>query len=165
MGDNIIYTPDQLNTFFATPQAIIPSNTDFNSAFDSPTDEFAVINICELEIYNTIHQIRSNAVGADGVPIKFLKIILHHILPYITHVFNTILMLSSYPALIEINKDYASGQDQQSRQSLGLQAYKYPAKFVQTNGSNHGEPDHCTHRKKWNDESTSTRIQIKPQPF
>jgi hypothetical protein len=98
VSDNIIYTQDQLNTFFATPQAIRPSNTDFNSASDSPTDEFAFINTFELEVYNAIRQIRSNAVGADDVPIKFLKIILPYILPYITHVFNTILMLSSYPA-------------------------------------------------------------------
>jgi hypothetical protein len=34
--DNIIYTPNQLNTFFATPhQTIRPSNTDFDSANDS----------------------------------------------------------------------------------------------------------------------------------
>jgi hypothetical protein len=92
---NIIYTPDQLNTFFATH---ICSNTDFDSAYSSPTEEFAFINTFELEFYNAIRQIRYNAVGADGVSIKFLKIILIHILPYVTQVFNTILMSSSYPA-------------------------------------------------------------------
>jgi hypothetical protein len=35
--------------------------------------------------------------------------------------------------------------------------------FVQSNGSNYAEPDHCTHRKKLNDESASIRLQIKPQ--
>jgi hypothetical protein len=73
VDDNIIYTPDQLNTFFATPHTVRPSNTDFDSAYDSPTEEFAFINTFELEVHNAIHQIRSNAIGADGVPIKFLK--------------------------------------------------------------------------------------------
>jgi hypothetical protein len=91
--DNNIYTQDQLNTFFATPQTVRPSNTDFDSAY-----ELAFINTFELEVYNGIHQIRSNAIGADSVPIKFLQIILNHILPYVTHVFNTVRMSSSYPA-------------------------------------------------------------------
>jgi hypothetical protein len=51
-----------------------------------------------------IHQIRSNAIGADGVTIKFLKIILPQIVPYVTHVFNTVLMSSSYPALWKLSK-------------------------------------------------------------
>jgi hypothetical protein len=56
----IIYTADQLSTFFATPQTVRPSNTDFDSAYDSPTEEFAFINTFELEVYwNDIHQIMS----------------------------------------------------------------------------------------------------------
>jgi hypothetical protein len=84
VDDKIIYTPDQLNTFFATPQTVRPSNIDFDSAYDSPTEEFSFINTFELEVYNVIHQIRSNASGADGVPIKLLKIILPKILPYVS---------------------------------------------------------------------------------
>jgi hypothetical protein len=77
VDDNISYTPDQLNTFFVTPQTVKSSNTDFDSAYE----EFAFINTFELEVYNAVHQIRSNAVGADGV-LKFLNIILPHILLY-----------------------------------------------------------------------------------
>jgi hypothetical protein len=73
VDDNIIYTPDQLNTFFETPQTVRPSSTDFDSAYNSPTEEFAFINTFEQEVYNAIHQIRSNTIGADGVTIKFLK--------------------------------------------------------------------------------------------
>jgi hypothetical protein len=86
VDDNIIFTPDQMNTFFATPQTIRPNNTDFDSAYDSPTEELAFISTFELEVYIAIHQIRSNAVGADGIPFKILKIILPHILPYVTHI-------------------------------------------------------------------------------
>jgi hypothetical protein len=104
VGDKIIYTPDQLNTFFATPQTVRPSNIDFDSAYDSPTEEFDFINTFEMEDYNVIHQNRSNASGADGVPIKFRKIILPHILPYVNHVFNNVLMSSSYPASWKLSK-------------------------------------------------------------
>jgi hypothetical protein len=31
--------------------------TDFDSAYDSPTEEFAFINTFELEVYNDIHQV------------------------------------------------------------------------------------------------------------
>jgi hypothetical protein len=40
----------------------------------------------------------------EFVPIKFLKIILPHILPYVIHIFNTILMSSSYPASWKFSK-------------------------------------------------------------
>jgi hypothetical protein len=46
----------------------------------------------------------SNAIGADGVHFKFLKIILPHKLSYVTHVFNTVLMSSSYPASWKLSK-------------------------------------------------------------
>jgi hypothetical protein len=73
-------------------------------AYDSPTEEFTFINTFELEVYNSIHQIRSNAISADDVPIRFQKIILSHILRYVTHVFNTVLMSSSYPASWKFSK-------------------------------------------------------------
>jgi hypothetical protein len=52
MDDN---TTDQLNTFFATPQTVRPSDIDFDFAYDSQTEEFAFINTFELEVYNFIH--------------------------------------------------------------------------------------------------------------
>jgi hypothetical protein len=40
----------------------------------------------------------------DDVPIRFLKMILLHIISKITHIFNTILMTSSYPAAWKVSK-------------------------------------------------------------
>jgi hypothetical protein len=40
----------------------------------------------------------------DGVPIKFLKMMLPHILAFIKHIFNTILTTSSYPQTWIISK-------------------------------------------------------------
>jgi hypothetical protein len=97
LDDNITHTPDQLNTFFATLQTVRLSNTDSDCAYDSLPVEFAFINTFQLGVYNAVHKIRSNAFAADGLPIKFLKIILPHILSYVIHVFNTVFMSSSYP--------------------------------------------------------------------
>jgi hypothetical protein len=110
-----IYIPDQLNTFFATPQTVWPSYTDFDSAYDSPTEELAFINTFELLIYNYIDQIRSNGIVADVVPIKFQKIILPHILPYVTYVFNTVLTSSSYPASWKLSKSMPVAKNNDSR--------------------------------------------------
>jgi hypothetical protein len=107
VDDKIIYTPDQLNTLFETPQTVRPSNIDFDSAYDSPTEEFAFIKTFELEVYNAIHQIRSNAIGADGVPIKFPKIILPQILPY--------------PSVVEIIKNHGP-TIQEVSQTIGILA-------------------------------------------
>jgi hypothetical protein len=66
--------------------------------------EFAFAGTFELEVFNTIYQIKSNAIGSDGVPIKFLRIILTHILPYVTHIFNSILTTSSFPMTWKLSK-------------------------------------------------------------
>jgi hypothetical protein len=59
-------------------------------------------------------------------------------------------MSSSYPALWNLSK------------IMPVAKTHDPANFVQSNGNNHAEPDHYAHRKKWNDESTSIRLEIKP---
>jgi hypothetical protein len=52
VDDNFIYTPDQLNTFFAIPKTVRPNNTGFDSTYNFLTGEFAFINTFELKVYN-----------------------------------------------------------------------------------------------------------------
>jgi hypothetical protein len=59
------------------------------AAESSIYEEFSFNGTFDLEVFNAIHQIKSNAIGMD-VPIRFLKIILPHIISII--IFNTILM-------------------------------------------------------------------------
>jgi hypothetical protein len=84
LDDNIITTPYQLNTFFATRTVIRPSANYVDSGRNPQNVEFAFAGTFELEVFNAIYQIKSNAIGSDGVPIKFLRIILTHILPYLS---------------------------------------------------------------------------------
>jgi hypothetical protein len=100
--NNILYTPDQLNDYFTSRTPAASRHTD--AANPPGLDDFSFCNTYDLEVFNALHQIKSNAVGMDGVPIRFLKIILPYILPYVTHIFNTVLTTSTFPATWKISK-------------------------------------------------------------
>jgi hypothetical protein len=92
-NNNIMFTPDQLNNFFATAssQSTTPSQklsttsisrttitkTTANSAGPSLYDECSISGTFDLEVFHAIYQINSVAIGMDNVPIKFLKMVLH----------------------------------------------------------------------------------------
>ena len=65
---------------------------------------FNFITFMDYEVYNALLSIKSNAVGDDGVHLRFIKIIIIFILPYITHIFNHIITTSSYPRSWKIAK-------------------------------------------------------------
>lgn len=46
------------------------------------------INVNELEVYEAVYKVKSNATGLDGIPMKFIKMTLPVLLPYITHLLN-----------------------------------------------------------------------------
>lgn len=71
------------------------------------TDNSCVVNhnscfdfsrIRQTDVLWAINSIKSNAVGTDGIDPRFLKILLPNILPYITHIFNSILLKSYFPS-------------------------------------------------------------------
>jgi Reverse transcriptase (RNA-dependent DNA polymerase) len=99
--NNIIFTPDQLNTYFSTPR---PSSSTSGNYSRASRAEFSFDTTFDLEVFNAIHYIKSNAVGMDGIPVKFIKILLPLILPYITHIFNTILTTSKFPETWKTSK-------------------------------------------------------------
>lgn len=45
----------------------------------------------ELEVFTETFSISFNAVGLDGVPLKFVKMILPYVITLITYVFNLII--------------------------------------------------------------------------
>lgn len=59
---------------------------------------FSFSNTNIEDVYKAIMDIRSNAVGLDGIPIRFVKMILPILLPVVTYVFNFILTTSVYPS-------------------------------------------------------------------
>lgn len=59
---------------------------------------FSLSNVTSLTVMRALTGIKSNAIGNDQIPPRFIKLILPHILSYLTHIFNTILTSSKFPA-------------------------------------------------------------------
>jgi hypothetical protein len=97
--DNIIFSPDQFNSYFTKPQLITNINSssgfvlnsnNFSTNINDNDDksyssnvraEFSLNNTYTPEVFNAICQIKTNATGMDGAPIKFLRILLPQVFP------------------------------------------------------------------------------------
>lgn len=78
----------------------IPSNNIFTPQFDLIPDSpnaFSFRNIDLAELLIHLHAVKSNAVGFDEIPIKFVIQIFPVIGKYLLHLFNTVLTTSSFP--------------------------------------------------------------------
>ena len=87
--------PDIMNDHFSNKVKI---NNDFiclNNDLLFNDTLFNFITFMDYEVYNALLSIKSNAVGDDGVYLRFIKIIIIFILPYITHIFKHIITTSS----------------------------------------------------------------------
>lgn len=60
-------------------------------------NSFSFHAVDEAEIINALFDIKSNAVGLDGVPLKFLKLLLPLIIKPVTHIFNSIIITNTFP--------------------------------------------------------------------
>lgn len=60
-------------------------------------DHFEFYCVTESDVLTAFSHVKSNAVGVDNMDPRFVRILLPHILPYITHLFNSILTSSVFP--------------------------------------------------------------------
>lgn len=67
----------------------------YNAVNNLESFEFACVS--QGDVLSAISAIRSSAIGCDNINPKFISILLPHILPFITHLFNTIITTSCYP--------------------------------------------------------------------
>lgn len=88
---------DAINTFFANSVPLDDSsNFDFESLFDTGLAfSFRCVSVDEIAV--ALENIKSKAVGVDGVSVRFLKMIFPHISVIIEHLFNYILTTSVFP--------------------------------------------------------------------
>lgn len=97
--DSDVNANDLNNIFTNLPPADIDRNfyNNFsNSSFTSETS-FEFSSVTPADVISSCLSIKSDAVGADNIHPKFVKLILPLILPYLTHLFNTVLMSSHFP--------------------------------------------------------------------
>lgn len=95
---------DELNEIFSNiPIVTADNNVNSNISYDANYGnmlnifKFEFSCVTQRDVFNSCNIIKSNAVGHDNIHPKFLKVILPHILPYITHILNTIITTSSFP--------------------------------------------------------------------
>ena len=100
------FSVNEINNFFVNS---VPFNGDVGSLFvfsgQTPShSQFGFQTVDEFTILAAISSIKSNAVGDDGVPLKFLKIMMPVILPFICHLFNSCIVDSVFPSQWKISK-------------------------------------------------------------
>lgn len=86
LNAHFTYTP--LSHHVSRPSASIHVNSD----------GLSFSNVHLSETMSAIVNIKSNATGNDNIPPKFIKMILPLVLPFINHIFNSILTTSIYPS-------------------------------------------------------------------
>lgn len=97
--------PDQLNRFFCDGhrqlQTTAPDGTTAEEHRPGVPSEgrFSFRHTNSGEVARKIVEIQSNAVGADGIPISFLKLLCPFVLPTLVNMYNTIIDTSTFPAI------------------------------------------------------------------
>lgn len=96
---HINHTSNELNVHFSNIPVSLEHAYRFAERLQiNPRDnEFYFAAVTQTEVVRAITDIKSNAVGADFIPLKFIKIILPIIAPHITHLFNTSFLTSDFP--------------------------------------------------------------------
>jgi hypothetical protein len=94
---SVTQSPDRLHSF----SRLVVGNFRPN-----PGDGFSFAKTNMSEVLNSILGIGSDSVGLGKIPLKFLKLYIHVVLPFITHIFNTaikcpeLFLLQKYPTLL-----------------------------------------------------------------
>lgn len=99
---------DELNSQFANLNTTDPV-TNFSNQLTLrncfvPQNSFSFRCADQTEVLHAFRSIKSNAEGMDGLNPKFLKLLLPRCLPFFTHIFNTILTKSYFPASWKYSK-------------------------------------------------------------
>ncbi|XP_055522687.1 uncharacterized protein LOC129716869 [Wyeomyia smithii] len=91
------FDPDEVNDVFLSNCTTVQPpyrHTDNAGAY---SDSFGFSTIAPWQVTNAAWESKSNAVGSDGIPIKFLKILLPLIVEHITFLFNKIITTATFP--------------------------------------------------------------------
>lgn len=94
---------DVINDYFTNipidlSKAKIYVNELTNSPFPRPFHKFSFRLATDEEVLKALNRTTSNAVGADSIPIKFIKLTLPVTLPIITALFNFSLISGTFPS-------------------------------------------------------------------
>jgi hypothetical protein len=88
---SVTESPDRLNSFFKSSSGLHrpPVSPSMGNFRINPGNGLSFANTIMSEVLNSILGIGSDSVGLDEISLKFLKLFIHVLLPFITHIFNT----------------------------------------------------------------------------
>lgn len=89
------FDADEINETFA--KNFTDTDNDCNPTDELHQNQFYFNQIVELDVLQAMHSTKSNAIGLDLLPIKFLKALCPLVVKPITHIFNAIVTTSVFP--------------------------------------------------------------------
>lgn len=95
--NNSNFTSGEINEHFVNSFSQPEPAINFSHEFPDRSNEFSFIPTNELEVFENILSIKSNAKGIDEFPISFIKKISPTIVPILTYIINCCIMRSEFP--------------------------------------------------------------------
>lgn len=94
---------DEFNEYSRMPNILLgESNFDVTSL--NRINGFSFSNVSEDDVFFAMSQIKSDAIGADGIHLKFLKLIFPAISVHLTFLINSVITSSFVPAIWKVGK-------------------------------------------------------------
>lgn len=98
------FKPEDVNNCF------IQKNENYPTGNRQPTiipdiveeDQFKFRAVTEDEVHKAILRIKSDAIGYDEIPLKFVKLFLDLLVPYITLLYNKIISTNTFPTIYKL---------------------------------------------------------------
>jgi Reverse transcriptase (RNA-dependent DNA polymerase) len=100
----IIFSPDELNNYYSSDVVRDLPNTNTNSSTSNQSDHFIFRTVSFFDVKKAIRSVKSNAVGLDEIPLKFIKLILPGIISPIAEIFNKTISSRSFPSAWKFSK-------------------------------------------------------------
>lgn len=105
IGDEVATADIDIEEF--NRNSILPEitpNINFLIFLNARNNGFIFRNVDIIEIYNAMMSIKSNAVGPDGMPLKFLKFIFQNISRPLMFILNNVITTSHFPESWKIGR-------------------------------------------------------------
>lgn len=91
---------NEINEKFLNIPTVVPNHNFYDDIFINylpPNNNFEFECVTQTDVMSSCLAVNSNATGCDNVDPKFVKLILPSLLPYLTHLYNSILTTSCFP--------------------------------------------------------------------
>jgi Reverse transcriptase (RNA-dependent DNA polymerase) len=100
----IIFSPDELNTFYSLDCDTDLPNSNETSSTSNQSNQFIFRTVSFSVVKQAIRSVKSNAVGLDEIPLKFIKLLLPLILLPLVHIFNESISSKTFPSAWKFSK-------------------------------------------------------------